>query len=104
MLSRVPQLSDVVPITLHHHEDWIGSGYPIGISGERIPIGARIIRICDTYDALTSDRPYRAAYPLAEALKALAAVRSAIRSATGDRLRLHHAPATGARRSDGSLG
>ena len=73
LLSSVPQLEDVVPIVLHHHEDWSGNGYPIGISGERIPLGARIIRICETYDALTCERAYRPAYPLNEAMKAIAA-------------------------------
>jgi len=49
----------VVPIVRHHHENWNGSGYPDGIEGEAIPIGARILSIVDCYDALTSDRPYR---------------------------------------------
>lgn len=73
MLSGVPQLEPVIPIVLHHHEDWRGGGYPIGISGERIPVGARIIRLCETYDALTSERAYRAAHAPAEALKVIAA-------------------------------
>ena len=64
---------DDIPIVLHHHEDWRGGGYPIGISGERIPVGARIIRLCETYDALTSERAYRAAHTPAEALKVIAA-------------------------------
>ena len=49
----------VVPIVRHHHENWDGSGYPDGLSGERIPIGARILAVVDCFDALTSDRPYR---------------------------------------------
>jgi putative nucleotidyltransferase with HDIG domain len=49
----------VAPIVRHHHENWDGTGYPDGISGERIPIGARIIAVVDCFDALTSDRPYR---------------------------------------------
>lgn len=73
LLSGVPQLAAVVPIVLHHHEDWSGNGYPIGVSGDRIPLGARILRICETYDALTCERPYRSAYPLGEAMKAIAA-------------------------------
>ena len=73
MLSGVPQLEPVIPMVLHHHEDWRGGGYPIGISGERIPVGARIIRLCETYDALTSERAYRAAHTPAEALKVIAA-------------------------------
>ncbi len=73
MLSGVPELEPVIPIVLHHHEDWRGGGYPIGISGERIPLGARIIRLCETYDALTSERAHRAAHPPQEALKVIAA-------------------------------
>ncbi len=49
----------VVPIVRHHHENWDGSGYPDGLSGDRIPIGARILAVVDCFDALTSDRPYR---------------------------------------------
>ena len=73
MLSSVPELEPIIPIVLHHHEDWRGGGYPIGISGERIPLGARIVRLCEAYDALTSERAYRAAHPPHEALKILAA-------------------------------
>src|SRR5207245_11409528 len=47
----------------HHHENYDGTGYPDGIGGERIPIGARIIMIADTLDAMTTDRPYRRAVP-----------------------------------------
>src|SRR6185436_3014342 len=50
---------EVAPIVRHHHENWNGSGYPDGLSGDRIPIGARILAIVDCFDALTSDRPYR---------------------------------------------
>lgn len=49
------------PMVRGHHERWDGEGYPDGLSGESIPIGGRIIAICDTYDAMTSDRPYRKA-------------------------------------------
>lgn len=73
MLSGVPELEPIIPIVLHHHEDWRGGGYPIGISGERIPRGARIIRLCETYDALTSERAHRAAHSPQEALKVIAA-------------------------------
>jgi putative methionine-R-sulfoxide reductase with GAF domain len=49
----------VVPIVRHHHEQWSGKGYPAGISGTDIPLGARILSVVDCFDALTSDRPYR---------------------------------------------
>jgi hypothetical protein len=49
----------VVPIVRHHHENWDGTGYPDGIAGEDIPIGARILSVVDCFDALTSHRPYR---------------------------------------------
>ncbi len=62
-------LDPLIPtIILHHHENFDGTGYPNGIKGEDIPLEARIIRITDTYDALTSDRGYRAAYPHKKAL------------------------------------
>ncbi len=49
----------VEPIVRHHHESWDGTGYPDGIKGQDIPLGARILAVVDCYDALTSDRPYR---------------------------------------------
>lgn len=61
ILSAIRFPYPVVPIVRHHHENWDGSGYPDGISGTAIPIGARILSVVDCYDALTSDRPYRPA-------------------------------------------
>ncbi len=61
----------VVPIVRHHHENWDGTGYPDGLAGEAIPIGARILQIVDCFDALTSDRPYRRRIPEAEAFRIL---------------------------------
>lgn len=57
----------------HHHERMDGSGYPDGLAGEAIPLGARIVAVADVYDALTSDRPYRRALPPDEALAFLSA-------------------------------
>ena len=62
----------VAPIVRHHHENWDGTGYPDGLSGEDIPIGARILQIVDCFDALTSDRPYRPRLDVRDALKILA--------------------------------
>jgi diguanylate cyclase (GGDEF)-like protein/putative nucleotidyltransferase with HDIG domain len=59
MLSAINFPYPVVPIVRHHHESWNGSGYPTGIRGTDIPIGARILSVVDCFDALTSDRPYR---------------------------------------------
>ena len=59
----------LIPIVRHHHENWDGTGYPDGLAGEHIPIGARILQVVDCFDALTSDRPYRAAMTEADALK-----------------------------------
>jgi diguanylate cyclase (GGDEF)-like protein/PAS domain S-box-containing protein len=64
-------MSNIVPLILYHHERWDGTGYPFGLKGEEIPLGARIIAIADVYQALISDRPYRKAYPLDKAMKIL---------------------------------
>lgn len=59
ILSAIDFPYPVVPIVRHHHENWDGSGYPDGLKGTDIPIGARILAVVDCFDALTSDRPYR---------------------------------------------
>ena len=61
ILETVPFPYEVVPYVRHHHEKWDGTGYPDGLKGEAIPLGARILSVADCYDALRSDRPYRAA-------------------------------------------
>ncbi len=61
ILKTVPFPYEVVPYVRHHHEKWDGTGYPDGLEGETIPLGARILSVADCYDALRSDRPYRAA-------------------------------------------
>ncbi len=68
ILERVRFPYPVVPIVRAHHEKWDGSGYPLGLAGEAIPIGARILSAVDCFDALASDRQYRKALPLNEAM------------------------------------
>jgi len=63
--------ADGAVIVRHHHERHDGSGYPDGLRGELIPLGARIVAVADIYDALTSDRPYRGRLPRAEAVRRL---------------------------------
>jgi len=71
ILSAIAFPYPVVPIVRHHHENWDGSGYPAGLSGTQIPIGARILAVVDCFDALTSDRPYRPRLSADEALAIL---------------------------------
>lgn len=61
LVRTVSQLSDVVAPIRHHHENWDGTGYPDGLIGHNIPVASRIIMFADTIDAMTTDRPYRAA-------------------------------------------
>ncbi|HTW62496.1 MAG TPA: HD domain-containing phosphohydrolase [Terracidiphilus sp.] len=68
ILERINFPYPVVPIVRGHHEAWDGSGYPDGLKGEEIPIGARILTTVDCFDALASDRPYRKAMSTAEAM------------------------------------
>jgi putative two-component system response regulator len=59
--DEMPFLAYAVDIARHHHERYNGSGYPDNLSGDRIPVSARIVALADVYDALRSDRPYRQA-------------------------------------------
>jgi putative nucleotidyltransferase with HDIG domain len=59
IIAGIPFLEDVARIVRHHHERWDGMGYPDGLKGDRIPLGARIFAVGDSFDAMTSDRPYR---------------------------------------------
>jgi putative nucleotidyltransferase with HDIG domain len=62
IVERVNFLSEISELILYHHERYDGSGYPKGLKGDEIPIGASILAVSDVYDALSSDRPYRKAW------------------------------------------
>jgi two-component system, cell cycle response regulator len=66
-LLAVPALRSVAALVRSSLERWDGGGYPDGLAGEEIPLGARIIAVCDAFDAMVTDRPYRAGMPPAEA-------------------------------------
>ena len=68
MLSPIQYLHPAIDIPYCHHERWDGSGYPRGLKGEAIPLSARIFAVADNFDALTSNRPYRDAWPVKKAL------------------------------------
>jgi diguanylate cyclase (GGDEF)-like protein/PAS domain S-box-containing protein len=69
ILRPIHFLHGLIPYIFYHHERWDGKGYPSGIKGEEIPVGARIIALADVYQALTSDRPYRRGYSKPKAIK-----------------------------------
>lgn len=69
MLSPIEYLRPAIDIPYCHHERWDGSGYPRGLKGEQIPLAARIFAVVDVWDALTSDRPYRKAWPREKAME-----------------------------------
>lgn len=71
ILAEAPALKSVVPIVYHHHERYDGDGYLTGLAGEGIPLGARILAVADAFVAMTSPRPYRAAFSTAAALQEL---------------------------------
>src|SRR2546425_695421 len=71
VVSRMPALRVLAPIIRAHHERWDGHGYPDGLAGESIPLGARIITVVDAYSAMTTNRPYRKASSPAWALREL---------------------------------
>jgi HD-GYP domain-containing protein (c-di-GMP phosphodiesterase class II) len=78
MASRAPSLRRALTVIRHHHERWDGSGYPEGLAGKEIPVVARIAAVADVWDALTSDRAYRPAWPTEEALAYVVAGRETL--------------------------
>jgi len=73
ILEQATSMRDAIPIVLHHHERYDGTGYPHGLRGEEIPLGARIVAVADAYHAMIHDRPYRAAMTHGAALAELQA-------------------------------
>ena len=71
ILAPVRSLQDKIPLIYHHHERYDGGGYPEGLKGDEIPLGARILAVADAYQAMTSDRPYRKALPQEVAINEL---------------------------------
>jgi len=71
IIRPIQFMQDIIPLIFYHHERWDGKGYPTGLKGEEIPLGARIISIADGFQAITSDRPYRKAYPMEQVLEIL---------------------------------
>ncbi len=69
ILEPIPAFADILPIVHSHHERWDGAGYPTGLAGEAIPFLARVVAVADVFDALTSDRPYRAGMPEEKAIE-----------------------------------
>jgi HD-GYP domain-containing protein (c-di-GMP phosphodiesterase class II) len=71
IMQAAPALSAAAPLVRSSHENFDGTGYPDRLAGDDIPLGARVIGVCDAYDAMVSDRPYRPALSHAEALAEL---------------------------------
>jgi HD-GYP domain-containing protein (c-di-GMP phosphodiesterase class II) len=66
-------LAEAVDVVRHHHERFDGNGYPFGLAGTEIPLAARIFSVADSFDAMTSDRPYRSALPMEAAIEEIRA-------------------------------
>jgi HD-GYP domain-containing protein (c-di-GMP phosphodiesterase class II) len=71
ILGPVKAMAEITPCVLHHHERWDGKGYPTGLSGTHIPLLSRVIAVADTFDAMTTNRPYRKSLEIAEARRRL---------------------------------
>jgi HD-GYP domain-containing protein (c-di-GMP phosphodiesterase class II) len=71
IIGAAPALSGVAQLVRSSHEAWDGSGYPDGLVGAEAPLGARIVAVCDAFEAMTSERPYRPARTVEEALAEL---------------------------------
>ncbi len=78
ILKPIVVMKDIIPMVLYHHENWDGTGYPERLKGEEIPLGARIVKITDFFDAITSHRPYRSPLSLDDASQVLLSERGRI--------------------------
>jgi HAMP domain-containing protein len=72
IIEPIPVLKGVVPLLMHHHERWDGRGYPLGLKGEAIPLGARILAVCDSFDAMLTEKRHRRARSQSDAAKEIA--------------------------------
>ena len=71
IIAPIEQLRECQPVVRWHHENWNGRGYPDGLKGEKIPLMARIVAVADTFDAITTNRPYQDAYTLQYAVETI---------------------------------
>ena len=71
MICKIDFLRPVIPYVLYHHDRWDGGGYPYGLKKKNIPIESRLLAVCDAFDSMTTDRPYRNGLEPAVALKEL---------------------------------
>jgi HD-GYP domain-containing protein (c-di-GMP phosphodiesterase class II) len=71
IMAPIEQLKEMIPAIRWHHEAWNGRGYPDGLKGEQIPLFARIVAVADTFDAITTNRPYQQAYSLQFAVETI---------------------------------
>jgi HD-GYP domain-containing protein (c-di-GMP phosphodiesterase class II) len=75
ILKPIEYLSFALPMVRHHHENYDGTGYPDGLKGDEIPVGARIVAVADAFDAMTTQRPYNKPMPMKKALEKLKAAK-----------------------------
>ncbi|HHW57921.1 MAG TPA: HD-GYP domain-containing protein [Clostridia bacterium] len=71
IINKMKAMENIAKIIRHHHEKYDGKGYPDGLKGEKIPLGSRIIAVADAFDAMTSKRPYRDSFTMAQAIEEL---------------------------------
>ncbi|MHB9155087.1 MAG: sensor domain-containing diguanylate cyclase/phosphohydrolase [Endomicrobiales bacterium] len=74
IIRPIHQFKHIIPLIMYHHERWDGTGYPMGLKGEEIPVGARVVALADAFQALISNRPYRKAYSKKQAKKIITTV------------------------------